>query len=94
MLKLVENGQLPTVIFTAANKQNTNMYHYIPYYRVIPVTNIYVIVESYSNNTWVACLKAFLNQAYAGLRPACTWFSEIPFIWIFMCVYMCVCVHP
>ena len=34
----------------------------------------------------------FLNQAIAGLWPAHTWFLKIVPVWLFVCVYVFVCV--
>ena len=36
----------------------------------------------------------FLNQARAGRRPARAWFIEITSVRMYVCVSVCLCVHP
>ena len=44
-------------------------------------------------NCNTSCIEVFLNQAPTGHRPVCTWFLEIIFVQMSVCVCARVCVR-
>ena len=52
---------------------------------------LWLYVKAQTNGgLWYSNIRLFLNQAHAGLRPACAWFLEIVPVRMSVCVFVCV----